>query len=358
MLREVDVYARLSRITVSSAVLISLLAALSIMAPACSRKPPERTVIVYTSADQEYAERIIAEFARHYPRILVLPRYDDEATKTTGLVDRLRAERSDPQCDVLWSNEPFLTEKLAQEGLLKAWDSPAMRDWPEAFRSAGREWYGFSARARVIAYDPTRITDPPTHWRDLADPRFRSRVVIADPNFGTTRGHIASWFSLWGAEQATQFLSDLKANDIRVVRSNSQAVRDVVAGLADLALTDTDDVWAAQRNGYNIELIYPRHGDGPGQGTLLIPNTVSLIAGRPDNPDAVLFAEFLLSESCQMLLHQTDSHNLPILTPDRSSSVEIEPRYRIPDPLITNVAEVAFSMEEAMKAVNEILLGR
>ncbi len=324
----------------------------------CSRKPSDRVVVVYTSADQEYAETIIAEFRKRHPGVLVLARYDDEATKSTGLVDRLRAERSDPQCDVFWANEPFLTEKLAQEGLLKEWESEAVRDWPESFRHPSRYWYGFAARARVIAYDPTRLSDPPQNWRDLADPRFRSRVVIADPNFGTTRGHVCTWFNLWGAADSTQFLRDLRANDIRVVRSNSQAVRDIVAGLADLGFTDTDDVWAAQRNGYNVQLVYPRHGAGAGQGTLLIPNTVSLVAGRPENADAGLFAEFLLSEWCQMLLHGTSSHNVPILPGALAANIEIEERYRIPDPLITDVAAVSAGMEEAMAAVNEILLGR
>ena len=324
----------------------------------CSRKPSDRTVVVYTSADQEFAEEIIAEFRKRHPEILVIARYDDEATKTTGLVDRLRAERSDPQCDVLWANEPFLTEKLSEEGLFRPWESEAVRDWPEAFRSPSKHWYGFAARARVIVFDPTRVSDPPQTWRDLTDPRFRSRVVIADPNFGTTRGHICTWFDLWGAEQATQFLHDLKANDIRVVRSNSQTVRDVASGLADIGLTDTDDVWAAQRNGYNVELVYPRHGDGDGEGTLLIPNTVSLISGRPENADAVLFAEFLLSEWCQMLLHGTASRNVPILPEAQAAKLEIEERYHIPDPLITDVAQVSAGMEEAMAAVNEILLGR
>lgn len=337
---------------------ITLLGAAAALCASCSRRPAERTVVVYTSADQEYAEQIIAEFRRRRPEILVVARYDDEATKTTGLIDRLRAERGHPRCDVLWANEPFLTEKLAQEGLLRPWESEAVRDWPEAFRSPSKQWYGFAARARVIAYDPARVSDPPRYWRDLTDPRFRGRIVIADPNFGTTRGHVCAWFALWGAEGATQFLRDLKANDVRVVRSNSQTVRDVAAGLADIALTDTDDVWAAQRNGYNVELVYPRHGDGAGEGTLLIPNTVSLIAGRPDNTDAQDFAEFLLSEWCQMLLHATDSHNVPILPEGRAAAIEIEAPYRIPDPLIADVARVSAAMDEAMRAVGEILLGR
>lgn len=324
----------------------------------CSEPPSKRTVVLYTSADQEYAEQIVAEFHKQHPEVLVLPRYDTEATKTTGLVERLRAERSDPQADVFWSSEVFLTQKLADEGLLMRWESEATRDWPEAFRDDERRWYGFAARARVIAFDPARVPEPPRSWRELTDARFRGRVVMADPNYGTTRGHIATWFALWGGQDATAFLAALKANGLRIVKSNSQAVRDVANGLADLALTDTDDVWAAQRNGYEIELVYPRHGDGAGEGTLLIPNTVSLIAGRPTNADAELLAEFLLSEWCQRLLYESDSHNIPILPAASAGSVEVEARYAVPNPLVVNPAGVSDVMDAAMRAANTVLLGR
>ena len=329
-----------------------------LLLPSCSKPPSKRTVVVYTSADQEYAEQIFAAFQKENPDVLILPRYDTEATKTTGLVERLRAERGNPQADVYWSNEAFLTQKLAEEGLFRSWTGDATSGWPAPFCDVQHRWYGFSARARVVAFDPSRVSDPPRNWRDLADPRFKGRIVMADPNYGTTRGHVATWFAIWGADEATQFLRDLKANEVRIVQSNSQAVRNVAEGLADLAITDTDDVWAAQRNGSKITLGYLRHGDGPGMGTLLMPNTVSLIAGRPDNPDAELLAEFLLSEQSQTLMLQSDSHNLPVRPADRLGVIQPDSRYVVPDPLTPDIAQVTGHMDGAMLAVDTILLGR
>lgn len=326
--------------------------------PSCSKPPANRTVVIYTSADQQYAEEIFNEFQKQHPDLLVLPRYDTEATKTTGLVERLRAERRHPQADVFWSNEPFLTQKLAREGLFKEWTSEATKGWPAPFCDPEHRWYGFAARARVVAFDPSRVSDPPKFWSDLADPRFKGRIVMADPNYGTTRGQVATWFTVWGAEKATQFLRGLKANDVRIVQGNSQAVRNVAEGLADLALTDTDDVWAAQRNGYKIELVYPSHGEGPGMGTLLIPNTVSLVAGRPDNSDAAMLAEFLLSEWCQMRLRESDSHNIPLLPLARLDQIAADVRYVVPNPLAPDVARITEQMDTAMRAVDTILLGR
>lgn len=322
----------------------------------CEKSDAARTVVLYTSADQVYAQQVVNAFMRKYPDIRVQTRYDSEATKTTGLVEALRAQAADPVADVFWSSEPFLTQKLAEEGLFTTIDSAELTDWPKEYRDPDQRWYGFACRARVIAYNPERTTDVPATWLELADEKYKNKIVLADPNFGTTRGHIASFFTLWGAPAAEQFLRDLEANGVRIVKSNSQAVRDVAAGLAQYAVTDTDDVFAAQRNGATLSFVAPRSSANPDLGTLLIPNTVSLVANRPDNPDAMLLVEFLLSPRAQRLLYQSDSHNLPILPPGVDPGVEIQARHRIDDAYLPSIAKVSSDMPVAIQAANRILL--
>ena len=161
---------------------------------------PKGRVVLYTSADQEYAEQIVRAFASTYPEITILPRYDTELTKTTGLVERLRAEAAAPQADIFWSSENFLTIQLASENLLVAPSADviaSLGEWPATFRDPENRWFGFAGRARVVAYHPDRVSDNevPQTWQELAEPRYRGRVVIADPNFGTTRGHVATSLS-------------------------------------------------------------------------------------------------------------------------------------------------------------------
>jgi len=71
---------------------------------ACGKQATERTVVVYASVDQNYAEPIIRKFAQD-SKIKVLPIYDVEAAKTTGLVNRLVAEKARPKADVFWNGE-------------------------------------------------------------------------------------------------------------------------------------------------------------------------------------------------------------------------------------------------------------
>jgi iron(III) transport system substrate-binding protein len=334
-----------------------------VMLSGCNRNPDENaspdvdadstnrsSVVMYCSVDQEYAEAIIAEFEIAYPHIDVRPRFDTETTKTTGLVQRLRSEKENPQADLFWSSEVFLTIRLAEEGLLQPFESDSTTNWPAAYRDSNRRWYAFAGRARVIAYNPERVDDPPSSWKDMVDPEYKGRIVMADPVFGTTRGHVATWYHLWGADRAESFLEALVDNGLRVVASNSQTVREVVQGSADFAITDTDDVWAFQRNGYDLAVVYPIHGEG--QGTLLIPNTLAFIAGREQDEAVTTMAEFILSEKIESMLYASDSHNVPIV-----HDIEIDPKYRVPDPLVVDFEDVASTMREAIDSAVRILQG-
>src|SRR5262245_53552737 len=71
-----------------------------------------REVTIYCSVDREFAEPILAEFERRNS-ITVRRIYDTEAGKTTGLLNRLIAEKARPRADVWWSSEIFGTIQLA-----------------------------------------------------------------------------------------------------------------------------------------------------------------------------------------------------------------------------------------------------
>src|SRR5205814_8193953 len=109
--RRPDVYARL----VSCVPLFALLCGCDRQAGAPASAAS--SVVIYCSVDEEFARPLLAEFEKQ-SGITVQARYDTEAGKTTGLVERLRAERNRPRADVFWSSEIFGTIELAGQGLL------------------------------------------------------------------------------------------------------------------------------------------------------------------------------------------------------------------------------------------------
>ncbi|MBN2581800.1 MAG: extracellular solute-binding protein [Planctomycetes bacterium] len=329
-----------------------LVAGLTVLAVGCRKEADpageENVVVLYCSADQEVSEPIVAEFQRR-TGIKVQARYDTEAAKTVGLVQRLRAEAGRPVADVFWSNEVFHTIRLAREGLLQPYDFAGKAAWPPQFVGEKGLWHGFAPRARVVVYNTSRVgeDEAPQRIEDLLEAKWKGRMVMAEPQFGTTGGHVASWFVLYGPERAKEMLRTLKANEVRLVAGNSTVVRMVAQGQADVGLTDTDDVYSGQRNGWPVAMKFLRHGDG---GPLAIPNSVALIAGAPHEAAARRLVEYLLSEDVEAALAASDAHNTPV----HPSVAARFPQYAIADPLNVNYGDVAEAVPDAIAAAGEI----
>ncbi len=340
-------------------------------------------MVVYCSVDETFALQILDAFEQS-TGIDTRTVFDSEAGKTTGLVNRIRAERGRPRADVLFSGELFNTMALADEGLLAAYDSPAAADIPPRYRDPAHRWTAIGLRGRVLAYDPKRTSSDqlPDKWEELADPRFASRLALANPMFGTTRGHVAAMFACWGEKRARDFLTGLHDAGALIVDGNSSAVRAVIDGRADMCMTDTDDVWVAQHDGASLDLKYLDMGDG---GTLWIPSTVALIKGRRsegrrsegrtqtfDLPTshARRLVDFLVSAETEAILARSRSRNVPVRPSLRRAlgmetpivhqfsggARDTQPHALHPLGSATSYAKIAAQLETSIRAVREILL--
>jgi iron(III) transport system substrate-binding protein len=294
-----------------SAVLVcaGLVAGLALFACRAGRQP-DREVTAYVSADRPFSEPVLKEYERRSGvRVNVV--YDTEETKSTGLANRLLAEKGRPQADVFWSNEPVRTLVLKSRGVLAPYKSPSASGIPAALVDPEGSWTGFSARIRVIAYN-TKLVKPdeaPRSVFELADPKWRGQVAIADPRFGSTSFHVAALYAIAGDEKMDEFFRRLKANDVRVVDGNS-VVRDLVArGEVQVGLTDTDDVNVGIENGQPIGMVLP---DKEGLGVPVMPNMVSLIANGPHPDEGRKLIDYLLSADVERRLAESEAVQIPL----------------------------------------------
>ena len=206
----------------------------------CLRSSPHE-VVVYSALDGEFSGPILREFQQERGCV-VRSNFDVESTKTVGLVTRIIREQRRPRCDVFWNNEILHTLRLEKLGLLDAYVSPAAQSFPANYRSAEGYWYGLAARARVLIVNTDLVPEDqrPDSLQDLIDPKWKGRVGIAKPLFGTTATHASVLFSLWGSERAKEFFGQLKRN-ARVMSGNKQVALSVARGELAFGLTDTDD---------------------------------------------------------------------------------------------------------------------
>ncbi len=271
-----------------------------------------RAVTVYCSVDEVYARPILQTFQKK-TGIRVDWVFDVEATKTAGLVAKLISEKNNPRADVFWSGEVSRTLVLKQKGVLQPYVSPAAKDIPATVKDRAGYWTGLAPRARVIGYNTklVRPADAPRSLNDLTKPKWRGKVALSDPRFGTASSWAAALFITWGEKKARQFFEDLKKNDVKVLPGNSVVADQIVRGEILVGVTDTDDVWTRKLDGKPIDMVYPDQKKS-GIGTLVIPNSVALIRGARHPEEGKKLIDYLLSAEVEAALARSRARQMPV----------------------------------------------
>lgn len=289
-----------------------LLLVLGLAALAGCAKEPD--LVVYCALDQVFSEPLINRFEEE-SGLDVRVEFDVEANKTVGLVRRIEEEAvTRPRCDVFWNNEVAHTVGLAGQGLLASYDSPSAADIPATFRDPERRWTGFAARARVFIVN-TELADPAEvrGMQDLVDPRWAGKVGMARPLTGTTMTHMTALYTVLGEEETRAFLARVKelstTGAINLTGGNAQVARLVSSGELAWGWTDTDDYNVAREKGLPVEAVYP---DRDGIGTLLIPNTVAILASAPHPEAARRFVDWVLRPEIEAELARSRSAQVPV----------------------------------------------
>lgn len=320
----------------------------------CSSSDSGPEVVVYTSVDMVDARGVFEDFEKK-TGITVKPLYDTEATKTTGLALRLISEKDRPCADVFWNNELSRMLMLAEEGVLAGYESPSGEDIPDEFKGDGGLWTAFAIRARVIVYNTENVAgqDAPASLEDLTGPRWKGKVGIANPLFGTTACHAAALCSTLGEEKALDYFRRLKENGVKVYDGNS-VVRDAVAnGEILVGLTDTDDVLLGMKRGMKIALVLPDQGEGQ-VGTLVIPNSVAMVAGAPNPEEARRMVDYLLSKEVEKLFADPSLGQIPVR--DRQRIASTHPEFLTIKATEVDWAEVSSLTTSFSKAAADVLL--
>jgi iron(III) transport system substrate-binding protein len=321
----------------------------------CQRN--RQQITLYTSVDEPIARPIIDDFTKQ-TGIHVTLVTDTEASKSVGLAERLRAEKDHPQADVWWGNEPFHTINLADEGVLAPYDSPSAKEIAPQFKDPQHRWTGNGLRVRVIAISEHEgsnvfpVPNTPVGLSLFSNPRMTNMIVMALPTAGTTGGHVAALYYLWGDDKADAYFRALRDNNIKLVGGNSVVAEEVAKGTIFAGLTDNDDVASAAQelkdSGDHYHFIASDLPDQNSIGTLAIPTTVGLVTGSKNPTAAKKLIDFLLTKEVEqkmmdvkfvMFSARADAHN---------------------DAKFMNVdyPAVARKMAEAVRRATSILQGR
>ncbi len=279
----VDIYTMTRRGALAAA------AALTMAATAGEVQAAE--VVVYTAANNELHQAIVAAFQEQHPDITVR----DVNMSTGPITERAIAEAANPQADVVYGVNDIALEQLKNAGVFEPY-SPEASPIPDAFRDPDGFYVGHFATLMVMAVNTERLEEEglpmPVSWEDLIRPEYEGFVTVAAP---TKSGTGLSIFSTMLDMYGWNYIDNLHRNIFQYNESGSQAGRQAGSGETIVGLTYDTAVISQVRAGLPVELVMPR----------IVPNVIEgggLVAGGPNPDEARLFLDFVASESAAEVL--------------------------------------------------------
>ncbi|HVG94975.1 MAG TPA: extracellular solute-binding protein [Planctomycetota bacterium] len=278
-------------------------------------------IVLYCSVDQDQFRPVVEEFTKA-TGTKVEAVGETEASRSVGMARRVEMEREHPVADLLWANEIMNTVVLRDLQCFAPLPEGVAQRFPERWRDRKGRFVAFAGRARILLVNTKLLPDRkdwPTSVADLADPKWSGegrRVTVARPLTGTTYTHAVALLSK-DPEKGKAFWKAVAARaakgEVRIVPSNGATMNlasKTENGVA-WAVTDTDDALVAMERGDPVAVVYPDQGEGQ-PGTLVIPNTVALIAGGPNPAGAAKLLEWLVSEDSEARLAAGPIGNIPL----------------------------------------------
>jgi iron(III) transport system substrate-binding protein len=197
--------------------------------------------------------------------------------------------------DVLTHSEPAAARMMTKKGLFVAFKAAdfdkvlnEVKD-PDGYHVAQR----LNVMAMYLRDDKVAAADRPKTWVDLTAPKYKGKMVMADPSFSSLLVTIVGTLA---RQHGWEYFDKLRKNDIMLVQGNQQVSDMVKRGERVIAVgADAAYVGDVKKTGGAISTLYPQ------DGAFIIPSPSSVVKGSPNPNAAKAFAEFMLSRTVQEL---------------------------------------------------------
>ncbi len=214
---------------------------------------------------------------------------------------RIRAEASNPTFDVFYGGTGDPHFVAAKEGLTVPYASPMLSELaPEMVAAVKGAYLPLYANPIALIVNPKVLEQAgaplPKSWLDLADPKFKGLIGMADPNSsGTAYTVIATLVQIFGEEKAFEFLAALHQNIANYTKSGSGSLQPTGQGELGVAIIFMASALREKEAGLPIEIIVPEEGTG------YEISGISLIKNGPNPEGAKAFIDYALSAEAQDL---------------------------------------------------------
>lgn len=277
-----------------SAVLLALSAA--------ARAEEEKVLNLYTARHYQTDEALYTNFTK-----LTGIKINRIEGAEDPLLERIKSEGDKSPADVFITVDAGRLWRAEQAGLFQPVKSKVLDSRiPAAYRDPDNTWFGFSARARVIAYNKGAVNpgDIKT-YEDLADPKWKGRICARSAGHVYMLSLLSSVIANDGEKEAEAWAKGVVSNLARDPKGgDTDQLKAVAAGECDIAITNTyyyvrllksdkpEDRAVAEKLG----IIWPNQN---GRGAHMNISGGGLLKYAPHKENAIKFLEYLASDEAQ-----------------------------------------------------------
>jgi iron(III) transport system substrate-binding protein len=255
----------------------------------------EGKAVFYTSIDVLVAEKMAAAFKAAYPGIdlqversgaeRIMQRLMQENDSRIHVADVV--EGSDVTSFIDWKGRGWLDKFIPDE---------VARVWPADERDPDGCFASVRAHLSVIGYNSRQVKaeDAPKSFADLLAPKWRMRMVKANPSYSGTI--VTSTYAIT-QKLGWAYLEKLAAQKVMQVQSSTEPPKKVAQGERSVMVDGNEyDCFFLRDQGNPVEIVYAT------EGSPLIAGQAAVMKAAPHPNAARLFANFLFSAECQQLM--------------------------------------------------------
>jgi len=251
----------------------------------------EQKVVLYSAHNQEIIDALV-------PRFEAATGIKAEVVKlgSGDIVARVKAEKENPQADVIWS---IGGEQLEANSDLLTKYTPSDWDKVDDVFKVGTNWLPYTGIVMVfiVNTDMVSASDMPRKWTDLSDPRLKGWISSARADkSGSSYMQLATVLNIYKDKGWDTYKSIL--GNFVLSGSSSAVSRFVNDGEAAVGLTLEDNAYLYVAGGGPVKIVYPE------DGTTAAPDGIALVKNGPNAAAAKVFIDWALSLETQSFLVQ------------------------------------------------------
>jgi iron(III) transport system substrate-binding protein len=259
-----------------SRLIVAVLATLLLAATAAAQE-----LVLYNAGTSDLIEATVKAFNAEHPGIKVTVVSAGVGQHTT----RIQAEADNPRGDIFFGASVESFEAIVD--LFEPYEAAHHAEYDPKFVHPENRYYGYSQplQAFIVNTALLPLDEAPKSWADLADPRFKGKIIMANPSLsGSAYAQLAQILQLYDWEVVEQVVKNTS-----FVTSSQLVFQNVARGEIEIGITGESNIAGLIAEGWPVAAVYPSEGTG------LRFDSMGIIKGGPNPEAARVFMDWATS---------------------------------------------------------------